>query len=73
MNPKALKDRCLFALANRLGAGGPFRTYRLNPPEKSITCLVCGRTSFNQMDVSSLYCNHCHNFHEPGLQEAPQA
>jgi hypothetical protein len=29
----------------------------------SITCLVCGMTSFNPHDVSEKYCGACHVFH----------
>jgi uncharacterized OB-fold protein len=29
-----------------------------------ITCLTCGRTSFNPTDVEQKYCGHCHVFHE---------
>lgn len=30
----------------------------------SITCLICGRTSFNRNDVKNKYCGHCKHFHE---------
>jgi hypothetical protein len=30
---------------------------------KSITCLECGMTSFNENDVLSLYCGNCHKYH----------
>lgn len=29
----------------------------------SITCLVCGRTSFNPTDVAEKYCGYCQRFH----------
>lgn len=30
----------------------------------SITCLICGMTSFNPTDVEQKYCGHCHVFHD---------
>lgn len=35
----------------------------------SITCNICGRTSYNLNDVVQKYCGHCHIFHddEPGI------
>lgn len=30
----------------------------------SITCLICGLTSFNPTDVEQKYCGSCHVFHE---------
>jgi len=30
----------------------------------AIKCLVCGRTSYNQKDVSQKYCSYCAAFHE---------
>lgn len=33
----------------------------LNAP--SITCKVCGLTSFNVNDVNNRYCGHCHRYH----------
>jgi hypothetical protein len=29
-----------------------------------ITCLVCGKTSYNSNDVENRYCAHCHEFHD---------
>jgi hypothetical protein len=34
----------------------------------SITCLICGRTSFNLTDVTVKYCGACHVFHEDGAR-----
>ncbi len=31
---------------------------------RSITCTVCGLTSFNPNDVAHKYCANCHQFHE---------
>jgi ribosomal protein L37E len=31
---------------------------------KTITCLVCGRTSYHPRDVEEKYCGHCHRFHD---------
>ncbi len=30
---------------------------------KSITCLKCGKTSYNENDVRERYCGYCHEFH----------
>lgn len=30
----------------------------------SITCLVCGQTSYNRNDVANKYCGYCKRFHE---------
>jgi hypothetical protein len=46
--------------------------YRINEaPEaaggRSITCLVCGRTSYNPNDVEMLWCANCNRFlRDPG-------
>lgn len=29
----------------------------------SITCPVCGRTSYHPKDIHHHYCSHCHAFH----------
>jgi len=39
-------------------------TYRIEASRKSITCLGCGRTSFNANDVAQRYCGFCHVFHD---------
>ena len=31
---------------------------------QSITCLTCGKASYNQNDIKNLYCGYCHKFHE---------
>jgi hypothetical protein len=31
---------------------------------KSITCLRCGKTSYNFNDVKYRYCAHCKRFHD---------
>ena len=31
---------------------------------RTITCLRCGLSSFNQNDIDQKYCGHCHVFHE---------
>lgn len=43
---------------------GQAMTYRISDDGKSITCLVCGRTSHNPHDVSEHYCGFCHFFHD---------
>jgi uncharacterized OB-fold protein len=30
-----------------------------------IRCLLCGLTSWNQLDVLQLYCGKCHRYHYP--------
>lgn len=42
-------------------------TYLIHP--ESITCLLCGRTSYHPDDVKHKYCGHCHIFHEDLEQE----
>ena len=39
--------------------------YALGQDERgaSITCLACGRTSYNANDVAQRYCGNCHVFH----------
>ena len=39
-------------------------TYRISDDGKSITCLVCGRTSYNPHDIAEHYCGFCHFFHD---------
>lgn len=31
--------------------------------QKSITCLCCGRASYNPNDIEQKYCGFCHEFH----------
>jgi ribosomal protein L37E len=31
---------------------------------RTITCLRCGCSSFNQSDIDQKYCGHCASFHE---------
>lgn len=38
------------------------KTYRLNG--NSITCLMCGATSYHPEDIRNRYCGRCHVFHE---------
>lgn len=39
------------------------KTYALG--KDYITCLVCGRTSYNGNDIQMKYCGNCHQFHNP--------
>jgi ribosomal protein L37E len=39
-------------------------TYRLVEGGLAITCLICGRTSWNKKDVEYKYCGYCHKFHD---------
>lgn len=32
----------------------------------SITCPLCGRTSWHIDDIKEKYCGHCHKFHDDG-------
>ena len=34
------------------------------PDGRSITCLLCGWTSYHLEDVAHRYCGHCHIFHD---------
>jgi hypothetical protein len=36
--------------------------YKIAEDRSSITCLVCGRTSYNTNDVKMRYCAACHRF-----------
>ena len=40
------------------------KTYVIAADGLSITCIRCGRTSYNLKDVRFVYCGHCHIFHE---------
>ena len=31
--------------------------------QRSIKCLTCGKTSYNQNDIKNLYCGYCNKFH----------
>jgi hypothetical protein len=37
---------------------------------KSITCLDCGLTSWNENDVRNRYCNYCRKFHDDKEKES---
>src|ERR1700690_4304978 len=39
------------------------KTFTLAPDGKSITCLKCGKTSYNLNDVKEKYCGFCHEWH----------
>lgn len=40
------------------------KTYDIDLNGPSITCKLCGLTSWNLNDVQQKYCGHCHVFHE---------
>jgi ribosomal protein L37E len=40
------------------------RGYQIGMDRRSITCEVCGTTSYNLNDVARLYCAKCDEFHE---------
>lgn len=42
------------------------QTYIILPGGDGITCLRCGRTSYNPNDVREHYCLNCHVFHDDG-------
>lgn len=42
----------------------PMRTYLLAPDAQAITCLDCGATSWNALDVQQRYCGQCQRFHD---------
>jgi hypothetical protein len=39
-------------------------TYTISKDGQSITCLICGMTSYNPNDVRERYCGNCHGFHD---------
>jgi hypothetical protein len=39
-------------------------TYTTTANPLSITCALCGRTSYSRNDVDNKYCGCCHIFHE---------
>lgn len=40
------------------------RGYQIGLNRRSITCEVCGTTSYNPNDVANLYCVKCDAYHE---------
>jgi hypothetical protein len=40
------------------------KTYKIDPPHNSITCLACGMVSYLRADIQNRYCGHCHAFHD---------
>lgn len=44
-------------------------TYEIRDGGRSITCLVCGRISWNLHDVLQRYCARCHQFHDVMAQQ----
>jgi ribosomal protein L37E len=38
----------------------------------SITCPVCGRTSYNPNDIKEGYCGHCHDWTSPPRTTPPK-
>jgi len=46
---------------------GGWQKYRFNCDVdgnlSSITCLICGMTSYNENDIGEQYCGKCHVFH----------
>ena len=40
------------------------RTFTIAADGRAITCLLCGKTSYNPQDVAQLFCGHCHVFHK---------
>lgn len=42
-----------------------YRTYKLVTidGQKAITCLTCGKTSYNSNDIEQKYCGCCYKFH----------
>lgn len=43
---------------------GTVLTYDIDLNAPSITCKICGCTSFNVEDVARHYCGRCHVFHD---------
>jgi hypothetical protein len=50
-------------IARRLRGGGLPR-FAISWDGKSITCHVCGQTSWSAGDVREKYCGNCHVFHD---------
>ncbi len=44
--------------------------FSISPDRKSITCHVCGRTSYHPEDVRNEYCGNCHVFHRDRAAQA---
>lgn len=49
---------------------GKLPSYSIAPDGGSITCHVCGKTSYHPKDVENKYCGKCHVFHEERWLEA---
>ena len=47
------------------------QSYIVAPDAGFITCLRCGKTSYNPNDVQQRYCGHCHVFHEESELDQP--
>lgn len=47
------------------------QTYGISLDGKSITCLICGKTSFHPGDVQHCYCSNCNKFHEQPVRTNP--
>lgn len=43
---------------------GKLPRFSISPGGKSITCHVCGKTSWHPEDVRNKYCGFCHVFHD---------
>lgn len=39
-------------------------TYQISTDGRTITCTICGMTSWHPEDVARKYCGHCHIFHD---------
>jgi len=39
-------------------------TFTIAADGRAITCLLCGKTSYNPQDVAQRYCGHCKLFHK---------
>lgn len=49
-------------------------TYSISEKKDSITCNLCGRTSYNGGDITARFCGHCKYWHnEPHFEKLPPA
>lgn len=63
MNRKRVAGVCRQIAANLINDAAKARCSRRMKTE-SITCPLCGWTSYNPNDIAHRYCGHCHIFHD---------
>ncbi len=40
------------------------KTFQISEKGDSITCVICGMTSYHPGDIKNEYCGNCHQYHE---------